>query len=96
MPYKDRPVIEHKERELQQICYRIINGENETTVINSLNGEDHDGRSDFDLNSYLAEHIPNDRQIANQQNTDRIGQMIGQLNETDRRILNLMDYYEKL
>jgi len=96
VPYKDRPVIEHKERELQQICYRIINGENETTVINSLNGEDHDGRSDFDLNSYLAEHIPNDRQIANQQNTDRIGQMIGQLNETDRRILNLMDYYEKL
>jgi len=47
------------------------------------------------LNAYLSEHIPVVNEISNEQNTDRIGVMIGKMNETDKRILSLMDYYEK-
>jgi hypothetical protein len=47
------------------------------------------------LNSYLSQYIPVTDNNRNEQNPDRIGAMIGQMNETDKRILNLMDYYEK-
>jgi hypothetical protein len=75
----------------------VINNENENEnfVTNSLNGENSDGIGDFDLNAYLSEHIPVINEIQNEQNTDRIGAMIGKMNETDKRILSLMDYYEK-
>jgi hypothetical protein len=95
VPYIDRNVVDHKERELHRICYRIINDGNENSTMSILNGENNDGISDFDLNAYLTEHIPVDNEIRNEQNQDRIGAMIGKMNETDRRILNLMDYYEK-
>jgi len=91
----DRSVIDHKERELHRVCYRMINEQNGNTVANILTGENSDGITDFDLNSYLAEHIPVANENPNEQNPDRIGVMIGEMNETDRRILNLMDYYEK-
>jgi hypothetical protein len=92
VPYIDRVVIDHKERELHALCYRIINDDNDNSTMNILNGENNDGISDFDLNAYLTKYIPIENNIPN---PDRIGAMIGQMNETDRRILNLMDYYEK-
>ena len=94
VPYIDRVVIDRKEREFHRICYQQIN-EDENSAISILNGESTDGISDFDLNAYLNEHIPVPNQIPNEENPDRIGAMIGKMNETDRRILNLMDYYEK-
>jgi len=95
VPYIDRVVIDHKERELHRMCYRAINNENKNSLINILNGENSNGIGDFDLNVYLSENIPIANQIRNEQNPDRIGDIIGKLNETDKRILNLMDYYEK-
>ncbi len=97
VPYLDRSVIDRKECELHRLCYQIINNENENenAVTNTLNGENTDGINDFDLNAYLSEHIPVVNEIPNEQNTDRIGVMIGKMNETDKRILSLMDYYEK-
>lgn len=79
------------------MCYRAINNdnENENSVINILTGEDNRGTSDFDLDTYLSECIPISNQVSNEDNQDRIGAMIGRMNETDKRILNLMDYYEK-
>jgi hypothetical protein len=72
-----------------------MNEENESSVASILNGESTDGITDFDLNAYLAAHIPIQNETRNEENLDRIGAIIGNLNETDRRILNLMDYYEK-
>ncbi|CAF0772110.1 unnamed protein product [Rotaria sordida] len=95
VPYIDRNPVDHKERELHRVCYRIINSENENSIMRTLNGENSQGITDFDLNTYLATHIPISNETSNEQNSDRIGAMIGKLNETDRRILNLMDYYEK-
>jgi hypothetical protein len=95
VPYMDRNVYEHKERELHRICYQKINNENGNSVANILNGENSNGIGDFDLNVYLSEYIPIATEIPNEENPDRIGAMIGKMNETDRRILNLMDYYEK-
>ncbi len=95
VPYIDRNVVDHKERELHRQCYRALYNENGNSVENILNGENNDGISDFDLNAYLAEQIPIANEIQNEENPDRIGVMIGNMNETDKRILSLMDYYEK-
>ena len=95
VPYKDREVIDHKERELHRLCYKKVNERTENSVESILNGENTDGITDFDLNAYLANFIPIPNQTQNEERLDRIGTMIGNLNETDRRILNLMDYYEK-
>jgi hypothetical protein len=95
VPYMDRTVFDHKERELHRVCYRIINDENESSSSTIFNGENNEGISDFDLNTYLSQHLPIANETRNEDNEDRIGLMIGNLNETDRRILNLMDYYEK-
>ncbi|CAF1087045.1 unnamed protein product [Rotaria sp. Silwood1] len=95
VPYIDRNAVDHKERELHGVCYRLINEENENLVKRTLTGETNDGITNFDLNAYLAEYIPIPNETRNEENSDRIGTIIGKLNETDRRILNLMDYYEK-
>ena len=95
VPYMDRSVIDHKERELNRVCYRIINDDNEHSIKRSLIGDDNDGIVDFDLNSYLAQHIPNSNETHNGESSDIIDEMIEKMNETDRQILNLMDYYEK-
>lgn len=95
MPYIDRQVIDHKERELHRLCYRMINDGNEKSVLSLFNGEHTDGMADFDLNTYLAEHIPVTHVTADEQMTDRVEAMLGTMSETDRRVLHLMDYYEK-
>lgn len=95
VPYIDRLVFEHKERELNRVCYRIINGENEDSITSTLTGENFEGIADFDLNAYLTRYIPIPSETRHEGNTDKIGAMIGKMNETDRRILSLMDYYEK-
>ncbi|CAF0959080.1 unnamed protein product [Adineta ricciae] len=95
VPYIDRTVIDHKERELHHICYRKVNEYNDDSVVNILTGENNGGVTDFDLNVYLADHVPVNNESSNGQFPERVGAMIGQMNETDRRILNLMDYYEK-
>lgn len=79
------------------MCYRIINTDNENSAVNILNGENNNnnGISDFDLNTYISHYIPIPKQTRNEENPDRIGIMIEKMNETDKRILNLMDYYEK-
>ncbi|UJR29051.1 hypothetical protein I4U23_010266 [Adineta vaga] len=96
VPYLDRTVIEHKERELHGICHRKITEENESSAAMILTGENTDGISDFNLNVYLADHIPEKNENRNEQFPERVGAIIEQMSETDRRILNLMDYYEKL
>jgi hypothetical protein len=73
----------------------MVNEENGNSATNILNGENTGGITDFDLNAYLSGHIPIQSETQDEQNLDRIGAMIGKMNETDRRILNLMDYYEK-
>ncbi|CAF3314237.1 unnamed protein product [Rotaria socialis] len=95
VPYIDRIAIDHKERELHRVCYRIVNDENENSLARTLTGENSEGITDFDLNAYLTEYIPSSTETPNEENPDRIGTIIGKMNETDRRILNLMDYYEK-
>ena len=96
MPYIDRVVIDHKERELQRMCYRSINDDNENAPSTLFNDACNEGISDFDLNAYLAEHIPSaDETRRHEQSTDRVQVDLDKLSETDRRILQLMDYYEK-
>lgn len=95
VPYIDRVVFDHKERELQRLCYRKLNHDIEEYTESVLTGENCDGISDFDLNAYLTEHIPIANDLSSEVNSGKTNAMIGEMNETDRRILNLMDYYEK-
>ncbi|CAF0730461.1 unnamed protein product [Adineta steineri] len=95
VPYIDRNVIEAKEREFHGVCHRKIKEENEHVIVNSLIGANTTGTTDFDLNTYLTNHVPIRSETQNVVNPDRVSAMIGQMNDTDRRILTLMDYYEK-
>jgi hypothetical protein len=88
-------VIDHKERELHRMCYRSINDENENAPSTIFNDAYNEGISDFDLNAYLAEHIPSADEKRQAQSTDRVQIDVDKLSDTDRRILQLMDYYEK-
>ena len=73
----------------------MINDTNEKSVLSFFNGDDTEGVADFDLNTYLAENIPVGHVNGTEEVTDRIEAMLGTMSETDRRILQLMDYYEK-
>ena len=95
MPYIDRIVVDHKERELHHACYRTINDMDENSLTRTLTGHDSTGITDFDLNTYLVQHIPHSSQVRNEQHQDRINNAIEKMNETDQRILSLMDYYEE-
>ena len=99
--YIDRVVIDHKERELHRLCYRIINDDHDNNSIEKLFlQKENQGFGDFDFNAYLAEHVPTKKttstnQTQEQHRNDRINLMLGKMNETDQQILHLMDYYEK-
>ena len=95
VPFIDRVVFDHKERDFHRVCYRKLNHDNEEYTETVLTGDNADGITDFDLNAYLTEHIPVGHDQSNEQNSGKINAMIGEMNDTDRRILNLMDYYEK-
>lgn len=95
VPYLDRQVIDHKERDLHRLCYQIINEETDKTIETFFNDVQNDGIVDFDLNTYLAEHIPITKITADGKTNDNIESTLAKMNETDQRILHLMNYYEK-
>jgi hypothetical protein len=95
VPYIDRIVVDHKERELHRLCYRMVNDGTDHPMLTLSNGEQNQSTADFELNTFLAEHIPLATSNQNERTTDRIGVMLEKMNETDQRILHLMNYYEK-
>lgn len=88
--------MDHKERELHRLCYRIINDDEQNNTIQKIFDEpSKQGVSDFDLDAYLCQHIPEPSNNQNSAQPDRISQFLEKMSETDQRIVQLMDYYEK-
>lgn len=88
-------MIDHKERDLHRHCHQLVNRETEETVDALFNDVQNEGIADFDLNTYLAEYIPITNTAADGKKNDNIDSMLAKMNETDQRILHLMNYYEK-
>lgn len=95
VPYIDRLVFDHKERDLHRFCHQAINELSDKTVESCLNELQNEGIADFDLNTYLAEYIPITKTAEDGKKNDDLGAMLEKMNETDQRILHLMNYYEK-